>query len=168
MTEVQEGTEELLIQVRELPGQRSLCSRYQGPRSGFASAVEKLTGHAASSGVGPCGPTLADYAHLASDELDATLDVTILVPVRGRPESEEYPVIEGRPMRAACMHYTGPSDQAFRRAHEALFSWMDANGFPRMGTRHFHAYLAGQEGNAEWTVELRVPVLGGDAPRPAF
>jgi hypothetical protein len=45
---------------------------------------------------------------------------------------------------------------------------MDANGFPRTGTQHRHVYLAGNAGSENWSIEVRVSLLGGLTGRPAL
>jgi hypothetical protein len=87
------------------------------------------------------------------------------VPVRGIPGGD-HPVVEIGPMRVASVHYSGVSGESFLRAHRDLFSWMDAQGHPRAGTRHLHVCLAGSASGGELSVELRVPLIGGGAPRP--
>jgi len=159
-------TEALVVQIREVPGHRAVRMRYEGARSGLEEAVATLTRTAIAGGVGPCGPAVADYLELAPEGEDPAISVDILVPVRGTPQEDDFPVVEIGPMRVAFIHYNGPLETAFRRAHLSLFSWMDAHAHPRAGTRHLHAYLAGQGSSGDWSVELRVPLIGGGAPRP--
>ncbi|MEE2830069.1 MAG: GyrI-like domain-containing protein [Myxococcota bacterium] len=168
-------SQSFLVQVRELPSRRVLKLDYFGPAGEIGDAVARLSRFAIEQGVGPCGPTVAAYPRfvgagsgsLGGGDPALEIEAKIFVPVRGRPESEEFPLVQLDRSRAACINYLGPLDAGFRQAHEELFNWMDAQAVPRTGTRHQHAYLAGQEGGDEWSVEIRVPIVGGQAPLPA-
>ena len=167
MTTLDAEEADLPVQVREIPGQRFLCARYAGERRGLRQEVDVLTRHAVVEGVGPCGPVSMDYSVFTPGG-PKEVEVRILVPVRGSTGASEYTLVQEPPMRAACIHYAGPIDLEFDRAHQGLFSWMDANEFPRTGTQHRHVYLAGNEGSDDWSIEVRVSLLGGLTGRPAL
>lgn len=167
MTTTDAEEADLPVQVREIPGQRFLCSRYAGERRGLSQEVDALTRHAVVEGVGPCGPVLVDYSVFTPGDPEE-VEVRILVPVRGSTGASEYTLLQEPPMRAACIHYGGLIDPEFDRAHQDLFAWMDANGFPRTGTQHRHVYLAGSAGSENWSIEVRVSLLGGLTGRPAL
>lgn len=163
--------ETLVVQIRELPPQRAVSLVFSGRPEDLGDAVSRLTRYAVEQGVGPCGPTLASYPRFVAEaaegeEKAGEIEAELLVPVRGRPEGDEHPLVELERLRAACISYSGRMDSNFRRAHESLFSWMDAHGVPRTGTAHYHVYLADDGGGDSWSVEIRVPIVGGSAPRP--
>ena len=114
-----------------------------------------------------CGANLGE-ANLINANLRGAdiIEANILVPMTRLPESDDPDVETVRlpRLRAACSMYAGPMGPEFRRRHAALFAWMDARGVPRKGTAHHHAYLAGRGAVGDWTVEIRVPVVGGSAP----
>lgn len=165
-------------QIREVPRLRALCSVYQGPCSGIGAALESLNRSAVVGGVGPCGPAVVDWAELPGEGEDASVQLQLLVPVRGTPPEHAVSEFAGAadqgrpslvdlgPMRVATIHYSGPSGPLFYSAQLSLFAWMDAHAHPRAGTRHLCAYLAGLPGGEVISVELRVPLIGGGAPRP--
>ena len=160
-------------QIRQVPSLRALRFDYEGLRSEVGAALESLTRQAVLGGVGPCGPAIVHWAELPATADDSSVQAELLVPVRGNPSDQDWKsddrttslVVLG-PMRVASMHYTGPSGVLLRSAQLSLFSWMDAHAHPRAGTRHLRAYLAGQPGGQAVSVELRVPLIGGGAPRP--
>ena len=162
----------LVVQVREIPAQRMLTLSFSGPPGALGESVARLTGYALEQDVGPCGPTVARYPRFLAEpdaggsEAPEEIEAELLVPVRGRPEAEDYALVQVDRLQVACINYSGPLDGEFRRAHEDLFAWMDAHGVPRAGTAHAHAYLAGHQGAPEWSVEIRVPIVGGRAPMP--
>jgi hypothetical protein len=166
-------------QIREVPRLRALCSVYQGPCSGIGAALESLNRSAVLGGVGPSGPAVVDWAELPGEGGEhASIQLQLLVPVRGTPPEQEVWEFAGTgdqgkpflvdlgPMRVASIHYSGPSGSLLYSAHLRLFAWMDAHAHPRAGTRHLRAYLAGLPGGEAISVELRVPLIGGGAPRP--
>ena len=60
--------------------------------------------------------------------------------------------------------FNGLMGPDFRQVHFDLFAWMDTQGLPRAGTAHQHAYIAGTGPDSSWTIEVRVPIVGGLAP----
>ena len=154
----------LNVQLRDIPGMRVARLRFRGPPAQIGRAFTRVTDFAVRHGVGPCGPVLGVFPRLAEgvDEIDAE----VCAPLTRLPESDE-PELETLRLprsRAACLIYSGPMTSAFRQRHLDLFAWMDARGVPRAGTAHQHAYLAGTSPDSDWTVEIRVPVLGGETP----
>ena len=165
-------------QIREVPSLRALRFVYEGPSSGIGEALESLSQRAVLGGVGPCGPAIVHWAELPGEDDEASLQAELLVPVRGTPSGNEEweaaeasdggapSLVELGPMRVATIHYSGPSGAPLRSALLSLFAWMDTHAHPRAGTRHLRAYLAGLPGGQEVGVALRVPLIGGGAPRP--
>jgi effector-binding domain-containing protein len=154
----------LHVQLRDIPAMRVAMLRYRGAPAAIGKAFQRVTDFAVRHGVGPCGPILGAYPRLA--EGASEIEAEVFVPLSRLPEPDE-PDIEPLRLprsRAACLVYSGPMNVEFRKRHLALFAWMDARGVPRAGTAHQHAYLAGTGVDSEWTVEIRVPIIGGRAP----
>lgn len=156
---------ELPVQVRDLPAMRVARMAYAGPAAQIGEAFERVNTFVLERGIGPCGPLIGNYARIF--EPDAELEANVLVPVTRLLDAELDPDIETLRLprlRAACLMYSGPMTPAFQRHHFELFAWMDAQALPRAGTAHQHAYIAGTGAASEWTVEIRVPIVGGRAP----
>jgi len=154
----------LHVQLRDIPAMRVARLRYDGSPGDIGSAFTRVTDFAVRHGVGPCGPVLGVFPRLV--EGVSRIDAVVCAPLTRLPESDD-PEIETLRLprsRAACLMYSGPMTAVFRQRHLDLFAWMDARGVPREGTAHQHAYLAGTGPDSEWTVEIRVPVIGGRAP----
>lgn len=160
-----EGIElRLQVQVRDIPAMRVARMPYDGPPAEIGRAFDRVTTFAVRHGVGPAGPLIGIYPRL---EAGATrIEAHVLVPLTRLPESDEDAIETVRlpRVRAACLMYSGPMDNEFRRRHSDLFAWLDARELPRVGTAHHHAYIAGRAGSPDWTVEIRVPLVGGAAP----
>ena len=154
----------LNVQLRDIPSIRVARLRYVGPPGAIGEAFTRVTEFAVRHGVGPCGPVMGVFPKLV--EGAAEIEAEVCAPLTRLPESDDAEIEAVRlpRSRAACLIYTGPMTPAFRQRHLDLFAWMDARGVPRVGTGHQHAYLAGTGADSEWTVEIRVPVLGGEAP----
>ena len=165
-------------QIRQVPSLRVLRSFYMGPGSGVGAALDSLSRQAVLGGVGPCGPAIVHWAELPVEGANTSVQAELLVPVRGTPSGDEAlesvdasddgttSLVALGPTRVATIHYSGPSGALLRLALLDLFSWMDAHAHPRAGSRHFRAYLSGLPGGEAVGVALRVPLIGGGAPRP--
>lgn len=154
----------LPVQVRDLPAMRVARMAWEGPPSGIGAGFERVTEFAIRHGVGPVGPLVGRYPHLERGA--QTIAAQLLVPLTRTVDSDEDGIDTVRlpRQRAACLMYSGPMNDEFRQMHLDLFGWMDARGLPRNGTAHQHAYIAGTAASPTWTVEIRVPVVGGSAP----
>lgn len=162
-------TDELLdlglpVQVRDIPAMRVARLQWSGAPAAIGEAFERVTAFAVRHGVGPVGPLVGMYPQIADGA--ERIEAEIQVPLTRLVESDDEAIETLRVprCRAACLMYNGPMDARFRLEHGALFDWMDARGLPRTGTAHHHAYITGTSSSAEWTVEIRVPVVGGQAP----
>ena len=153
----------LNVQLRDIPAMRVARLRYAGPPAAIGAAFTRVTDFAVRHGVGPCGPVLGEFPRLETGV--EVIEARVCVPLTRLPDSDEADIEAVRlpRLRAACLIYAGPMTAEFRQRHLDLFAWMDARGVPRAGTAHQHAYLAGSGAGSEWTVEIRVPVLGGQA-----
>jgi effector-binding domain-containing protein len=154
----------LNVQLRDIPAIRVARLRYGGAPAEIGAAFTRVTDFAVRHGVGPCGPVLGVFPRLAVG-VDS-IEAMVCAPLTRLPASDEADIETLRlpRSRAACLIYAGPMTSEFRQCHLDLFAWMDSRGVPRDGTMHQHAYLAGTGPDSEWTVEIRVPVLGGHAP----
>jgi effector-binding domain-containing protein len=152
---------ELPVQVRDLPRARVARVAYTGPAAAIGDALERAQSFAVRHGVGPCGPAEASFEAIAPPGEDVR--ATVSVPLTRLPEDGDGVELLRLPRRrAACLLFTGPLGPRFRAMHLELFAWMDQRGLPRAGTAHEHAYIANDEQG--WTIEIRVPIVGGAAP----
>lgn len=155
----------LPVQVRDLPAARVAELQYEGDAAGIGAAFDRVNRFVLEHEIGPCGPLLGVYARIG--EPGDPVHARVQVPVTRLLDSSPDPDIRTYRLsrtRAACLMYTGLMGPPFRQHHFDLFAWMDANGLPRAGTTHHHAYVAGTGGASTWTVEIRVPIVGGRAP----
>ncbi len=156
---------ELPVQVRDLPAMRVARLPYAGPAANIGQAFDRVNTFVLERGIGPCGPLIGSYSRIFDPDMDVS--ATVLVPVTRLLDAQLDPDIETLRLprvRAACLMYSGPMSPDFRRHHFDLFAWMDAHSLPRAGTAHQHAYIAGTGAASDWTVEIRVPIVGGRAP----
>ncbi len=154
----------LPVQVRDLPAMRVATMTWEGPPARIGEGFTRVTEFAVRHGVGPVGPLIGQYPRLASGE--ATIAARLLVPLTRTVTSDDDAIetLRIKRQRAACVMYSGAMDERFRQMHLDLFDWMDASALPRNGTAHHHAYIAGTKDSPTWTVEIRVPIVGGGAP----
>ncbi len=153
------------VQVRDLPAMRVAQVAYAGEPAGIGAAFERVNQFALERGIGPCGPLMGVYPRIG-DPIDP-IDALVRVPVTRLLDVEPAPGVETLRLarqRAACLMFNGLMGPEFREVHFDLFAWMDAQGLPRAGTAHQHAYIAGTGPGSAWTVEIRVPIVGGLAP----
>jgi len=154
----------LPVQVRDVPAMRVARMTWEGPPARIGEGFERVTEFAVRHGVGPVGPLMGFYPRLVRGA--STIAAQLLVPLTRIVETDDDAIETVRLVRrrTACLMYSGPMNDEFRQQHLALFAWMDAHGLPRNGTAHQHAYIAGTAASPTWTVEIRVPVVGGGAP----
>jgi len=154
----------LPVQVRDIPAMRVARLGYRGAPADIGRAFDRVTTFAVRHGVGPVGPLIGVYPELVVGA--EAIEAEVLVPLTRLAESDDPDVETVRlpRLRAACLMYSGPMDARFRQRHQQLFAWLDAHDMPRVGTVHHHAYISMSEGAAEWTIEIRVPLVGGSAP----
>jgi hypothetical protein len=155
----------LPVQVRDLPRARVAQVGYTGPAPGIGAAFERVNQFVLEHGIGPCGPLIGVYDRIGEPEAD--VHALVQVPVTRLLEDGPHGGIDtvrlGR-IRAASLMFHGEMGPGFRQAHFDLFAWMDTQGLPRAGTAHQHAYIAGTGVGSEWTIEIRVPIVGGLGP----
>lgn len=165
MIELEPPTLLLPVQVRDLPGMRVAEAEYSGPAVGVGGTFDRVNRFVLEQGIGPCGPLLGVYAQIGEPGSD--VEALVRVPVTRLLDGEPEPGIRTLRLprqRAACLMFSGLMGPEFRQLHFDLFAWMDAQGLPRAGTAHHHAYIAGTGASSSWTVEVRVPIVGGLAP----
>ena len=155
----------LPVQVRDLPAMRVAQVEYAGPAAAVGAAFDRVNRFVLEQGIGPCGPLIGMYARIA--EPGADVEALVHVPVTRLLDVDPEPDIRTLRLtrqRAACLMFSGAMGPEFRQHHFDLFAWMDAQGLPRAGTAHHHAYIAGTGAASAWTVEIRVPIVGSRAP----
>lgn len=154
----------LPVQVRDVPAMRVARMSWEGPPSRIGEGFEQVTAFALRHGVGPAGPLMGWYPRLERGV--NSIAAQLLVPLTRTVETDDGAIETLRlpRQRTACVMYNGPMNDEFRQMHLDLFGWMDVAGLPRNGTAHQHAYIAGTAASPLWTVEIRVPVVGGSAP----
>jgi effector-binding domain-containing protein len=169
MSEHEPGELLIPVQVRDLPGMRVAQVQYVGPPAAIGAAFERANQFVLERGIGPCGPLIGVYARIgeAGDPVDALVQVPVTRVHDVEPE-DGIELLRLPRQRAACLMFNGLMGPEFRQVHFDLFAWMDAQALPRAGTAHEHAYIAGTGPQSAWTVEIRVPILGGRAPRLAI
>jgi len=152
----------LPVQVRDLPRARVAQATFTGPAAAIGQSLQRLEAFAVREGIGPCGPSTASFDSIAAPGQDVT--ARLAVPLTRLPDDADpgIELLRTPRCRAACLLFVGPLGPGFRSRHLDLFAWLDARGMPRTGTAHEHAYIANDDSG--WTIEIRVPIVGGRAP----
>lgn len=166
------------IEMRMVPRMRVARCYWHGPAGELGPALQRVQDAARLRGVGPVGVAMAIFPEQVVACIDS--DGNVLIPslhaelrvpvsntaalVPGETDEPDIEFVRVDRFRAACRLYSGHVNVSLREAQEEIFTWMDAAGLPRHGTRHHHAYMPNVH-PGEITLELRVPVAkeGQDA-----
>jgi len=159
------------IELRMVPRMRVARCYWNGRAGELGPALHRVRDAAKLRGVGPVGVSMAIFpeqivasvdhdGHVLIPRLNAELRVPVsntAALVHGEDGQPDIEFVRVDRFRAACRLYSGQVGVSLREAQEEIFSWMDAAGLARHGTRHHHAYMPNVL-PGEITLELRVPI----------
>jgi effector-binding domain-containing protein len=154
------------IEVRTVPRMRLATLAWTGPGVALGGALAGVEAFAREAGIGPVGPLLVVFPELVfrpgvdPDEVHVRAD--LCVPITREIEGRDgIRCVRSPRQHCACLLFSGPPGPGLRAAHEVLAEWTAEHALLRDGASVHHAYL--NTVGPDWTIELRLPLLGAPA-----